>query len=42
MKKPFKKITEAKPFEIYKRIEESIKKIDENHFSGDKINKNIS
>jgi hypothetical protein len=42
LKKPFKKIAEAKPSEFYKRIEESVKKIDESNFSGDKINRNIS
>jgi hypothetical protein len=42
LKKPFKIIPEAKPSEFYRRIEESVKKIDESNFSGDKINRNIS
>ena len=42
LKKPFKKIPDTKPSEFYRRIEESLKKIDESNFSGDKINRNIS
>lgn len=41
-KKPFKKYPELKPVEVYKRIEETIKKIDDNNFTADKINRNIS
>ena len=32
LKKPFKKIPESKPAEFYRRIEESIKKIEESNF----------